>query len=90
MLELLVKGDNFPIAATFATVIVAIIVVGSCLAVVSVVRILSRDRLKHLMIERGMSPEEIKQVLEADCEVWPHRRRRRELRSESKHEPNWR
>jgi len=89
MLEQIVAHeDTFALAAVFGTMITAIVVFGGGWVVVSVVRILSRDRLKNLMIDRGMSPEEIKQVLQAGSEVWP-RSHRRELCPESKPDSSW-
>ena len=66
MLEDLVRDEDvFMIAALFATGITAIVVFGCGWVVVSITRILSDARLKHVMIDRGMTAEEIAKVIEA-------------------------
>jgi hypothetical protein len=63
--EIVSNEGTFAMSAVFGTGIVVVVVVSVCSAIVNVVQIVSRDRLKHLMIERGMSPAEIKEVLQA-------------------------
>ena len=66
MLEQIASHEDSLAIVCFSFVgIVAIVVIGVGCTLVSVLKIWAHSRLKQLMLERGMSPSEIEQVLKA-------------------------
>lgn len=71
--QILQHEDSLAIVMVFSMAITAILVFGSGWIVVSVAQIISHHRLKHMMIERGMTPEEIDKILKSTAQLpgWP-------------------
>jgi hypothetical protein len=66
MFEELARDEEvFFVAALFATIAVVVVVVSCGSVIVQLARIFSNDRLKRLMIERGMTADEIERIVQA-------------------------
>lgn len=74
--QLLQNEDSLALVLVFGTGAIAVLVFGVGWVIVSLAQIFSAYRLKQLMIERGMTPEEIDQVIRAKCspDPWPPRK----------------
>jgi len=65
--QLFQNEDSLALVLVFCTGIVAVVIFGCGWVLVSLAQIFSSHRLKQLMIERGMTPEEIDKVMRAEA-----------------------
>ena len=74
--QLLQNEDSLALLLVFGTGAVAVLIFGGGWVIVSLAQIFSAHRLKQLMIERGMTPEEIDKVIKSapDSAQWPPRK----------------
>jgi hypothetical protein len=90
MLEELVRNEEaLAVAAVAAAGIIAIVVFGCGWVVVSIVKVLSNARIKRVMIDRGMSADEIERVVQAGLEGFPRGRERPAAPAVRKPKPSW-
>ncbi len=74
MLEQLIKNEEALTVVCFSAVgIVAILVFGIGWTLVSLVKLSAHTRLKQQMLDRGMPPSEIEQVLKAGSDEFKSR-----------------
>ena len=81
--------ETFTVACLAFVGTVAILVFGGGWAVINVLKVLTQARLKQQMIDRGMAPTEIEQVLRAGPEVLPPKRPCAKSQPEGKPAPTW-